>query len=189
MLRLTLKFASSPPELTTPVTGSTVHSRDRKRTLMGERCPHPDPDCRGVFFGLSAMHTRAHLVRAVMEGVAYSQAECVEVFREMGVPVERMTACGGGARSPLWRQMLADLYGCPVATLAVDEGPALGAAILAGVGAGVYADVAEAADALVRPAGAQQPDAAAHAAYQPYFALYKRLYRDLREDFTALARL
>ena len=157
--------------------------------LMGERCPHPDPDCRGVFFGLSAMHTRAHLVRAVMEGVAYSQAECVEVFREMGVPVERMTACGGGARSPLWRQMLADLYGCPVATLAVDEGPALGAAILAGVGAGVYADVAEAADALVRPAGAQQPDAAAHAAYQPYFALYKRLYRDLREDFTALARL
>ena len=113
----------------------------------------------------------------------------MEILRGMNVTSEEIVACGGGGSSPLWRQMLADLYGCPVATLAVDEGPALGAAILAGVGAGVYADVAEAADALVRPAGAQQPDAAAHAAYQPYFALYKRLYRDLREDFTALARL
>lgn len=157
--------------------------------LMGERCPHPDPDCRGVFFGLSAMHSRAHLIRAVMEGVCYSQAECVEVFREMGVPVEDMTACGGGARSPLWRQMLSDLYGCPVSTLAVDEGPALGAAILAGVGAGVYASVEQAADAVIRKAGTQRPDAAAHAAYQPYFDLYKRLYRSLKADFKALASL
>lgn len=157
--------------------------------LMGERCPHPDPDCRGVFFGLSAMHTRAHLIRAVMEGVGYSQAECVEVFREMGVPVERMTACGGGARSPLWRQMLSDLYGCPVSTLAVDEGPALGAAILAGVGAGVYESVERAADAVIRRDATQQPDAAAHVAYQPYFDLYKRLYRSMRADFKALASL
>lgn len=157
--------------------------------LMGERCPHPDPNCRGVFFGLSAIHSRAHLIRAVMEGVAYSQAECVEVFRELGVPVERMTACGGGARSPLWRQMLSDLYGCPVSTLAVDEGPALGAAILAGVGAGVYASVEEGADAVVERAGAQEPDAAAHTAYQPYFDLYKRLYRTMRADFKALAAL
>ena len=135
------------------------------------------------------MHTRAHLIRAVMEGVGYSQAECVEVLREMGVPVERMTACGGGARSPLWRQMLSDLYGCPVSTLAVDEGPALGAAILAGVGAGVYESVEQAADAVIRRDATQQPDAAAHAAYQPYFDLYKRLYRSMRADFKALASL
>jgi xylulokinase len=155
--------------------------------LMGERSPHPDPDCRGVFFGLSAMHGRAHLIRAVMEGVAFSQRECVDVFREMGVPVEDMTVTGGGGRSALWRQMLADLYGCPVQTLKADEGAALGAALLAGVGAGVYADVEQAADAVVQKNASQPPDQAASEAYAPYFELYKRLYRDLYDDYKALS--
>src|SRR5574344_2403224 len=79
--------------------------------LMGERTPHLDPDCRGVFFGLSAMHTRQHLLRAVMEGVTYSQRDSVEVLRGMGVQIKDMIACGGGGSSPLWRQMLADVYG------------------------------------------------------------------------------
>lgn len=98
--------------------------------LMGERTPHLDPDCRGVFFGLSAMHTRAHLLRAVMEGVSYSLADCNDILKEMGVKVNQMMACGGGGRSPIWRQMLADLYGCPVKTVSQSEGPALGVAIL-----------------------------------------------------------
>ena len=97
--------------------------------LMGERTPHLDPNCRGVFFGLSAMHTRQHLLRAVMEGVTFSQRDSVEVLREMGVSINEMLACGGGGSSPLWRQMLADVYGCPVKTVVSKEGPALGVAI------------------------------------------------------------
>ncbi|MCL2508983.1 MAG: xylulokinase [Oscillospiraceae bacterium] len=157
--------------------------------LMGERSPHPDPDCRGVFFGLSARHTRANLIRAVMEGVAFSQRECVDVFRDMGVPIERMTVCGGGGRSPLWRQMLADLYGCPVSSLRADEGGALGAAILAGVGAGAYASLGEACAAVVRPDVTAVPDEAAARAYEPYFEMYKRLYVRLRDEFKALAHM
>lgn len=157
--------------------------------LMGERSPHPDPDCRGVFFGLSAAHGREHLIRAVLEGVAYSQRECVDVFRELGVTVEDMAVTGGGGKSPLWRQMLADLYGCPVSTLRTDEGPALGAALLAGVGAGVYGSVEEASEAAVHKDLALQPDEAAARAYEPYYRLYKKLYLDLKEDFSALSRL
>ena len=103
--------------------------------LMGERTPHLDPDARGVFFGLSAMHTKKDMLRAVLEGVSYSLRDCVEVFREMNINVSDMMACGGGGSSPLWRSMLADLYNCPVKTAASKEGPALGAALLALTGA------------------------------------------------------
>ena len=100
--------------------------------LMGERTPHLDPDSRGVFFGLSAIHTKAHLLRAVMEGVSYSLRDCNEILKEMGIRVDEMMACGGGGKSPVWRQMLADLYRCAVGTVEQTEGPALGVAILAG---------------------------------------------------------
>ena len=155
--------------------------------LMGERSPHPDPDCRGVFFGLSAMHGRAELIRAVLEGVTYSQRECVDVFKEMGVTINDMLACGGGARSSLWRQMLADLYACPVSLTEADEGPALGVALLAGVCSGVYGSIDQACSIAVRKGRVQQPDMAAHARYEPYFRLYKKLYRDLKADFAELA--
>ena len=157
--------------------------------LMGERSPHPDPDCRGVFFGLSAMHGREHLIRAVMEGVAYSQAECVDVFREMKVPIREMMACGGGGRSPLWRQMLADLYGCTVSTIQADEGPALGAAILAGVGTGIYESVEAACDRIVKTENNLPPIEANKTAYAGYFNLYKKLYRSLKDDYKTLAAL
>ena len=157
--------------------------------LMGERSPHPDPNCRGVFFGLSAIHGRPELIRAVLEGVAYSQRECVDVFKEMGVVISDMLACGGGARSRIWRQMLADLYACPVSLTETDEGPALGVALLAGVCSGVYASVGEACAAAVRKGISQQPDMEANKKYEPYFNLYKKLYRDLKEDFEALSGL
>lgn len=157
--------------------------------LMGERSPHPDPYCKGVFFGLSNAHTRAHLVRAVMEGVAFSQRECVDVFREMGVPVSDMTVCGGGGRSPLWRQMLADLYGCPVKTLKADEGGALGAAILAGVGVGEYKSLQEACSLIVQKNEPIMPKKEASSLYEPYFKLYKKLYFDLKGDFTTLYKI
>ena len=155
--------------------------------LMGERSPHPDPDCRGVFFGLSGVHGRANLIRAVLEGVAFSQLECVEVFREMGVPVGDMMVTGGGAKSRLWRGMLADLYGCPVSLPASDEGAALGAAILAGVGAGLYNDLQEACALLIGKGDTTEPDTETGKAYAPYFSLYKQLYRSLKADFKALA--
>lgn len=105
--------------------------------LMGERTPHLDPDCRGVFFGLSAIHTQADLLRAVMEGVSYSLTDCLQALCEMHVGIDEMMACGG-AKSPVWRQMLADMFGCNVSTITSDEGPALGVAILAGVGTGLW---------------------------------------------------
>jgi xylulokinase len=157
--------------------------------LMGERSPHPDPDCRGVFFGLSAAHGRPNLIRSVMEGVAYSQLECVEVFREMGVPINDMVITGGGSKSKLWPQMLADLYRCPVSGMQSDEGAAFGAALLAAVGAGIFANVEETRTAVAGKGNTRMPDAEAGKAYAPYFALYKKLYRDMKEDFKTLAGL
>ena len=127
--------------------------------LMGERTPHLDPDCRGVFFGLSAIHTRKHLLRAVMEGVAYSLCDCNEILQEMGVKVDCMKACGGGGKSPVWRQMLADLYNCSVERVVQDEGPALGVAILAGVACGLYESVEKACDQLITRRDSTEPKA------------------------------
>ena len=138
--------------------------------LMGERSPLLDENSRGVFFGLSAIHTKYDLRRAVLEGVAYSQRQCLDVLRGMGVVSTEMLACGGGGSSPLWRQMLADVYGCPVKTVVSKEGPALGAAILAGV-------------------GAQQPDAQASEQYERFYQVYQSLYPALRESFQTLSKL
>jgi len=157
--------------------------------LMGERSPHPDPYCRGVFFGLSAMHGRAEMIRAVLEGVAYSQRECVDVFKEMGILIDDMFVCGGGAKSSLWRQMLADLYACPVSLKQADEGPALGVALLAGVCSGVYADIDQACEIAVGKGGVQQPDMKANAEYEPYYNLYRRLYQNMKADFIELASI
>ncbi len=156
--------------------------------LMGERSPHPDPLCRSAFVGLTARHGRPHLIRAVMEGVAYSQRECLDVFREMGLKVDCMTICGGGGRSRLWRQMLADVYGCPVNTLKVDEGGALGAALLAGVGTGIYTSVEQACEAVVQYNEPQAPSPNA-SEYEPYYDLYKKLYPCLKPIFDQLAEI
>ncbi|NMA07319.1 MAG: xylulokinase [Ruminococcaceae bacterium] len=157
--------------------------------LMGERSPHPDPNCRGVFFGLSAMHGREHLIRAVLEGVAYSQLECVEVFREMGVPVSDMIVTGGGGKSPLWRQMFADLYRCQVNTLSFGEGGALGAALLAGVGTGVYSSVEQATKGVVKKKSSIQPIEANAEFYLQYYELYKSLYPILKSSFDQLSSI
>ncbi len=157
--------------------------------LMGERTPHLDPDARGVFFGLSAIHTKRDMLRAVMEGVSYSLRDCVEVFREMGISVSDMTACGGGGSSPLWRSMLADLYNCEVKTTASKEGPALGAAILACVGAGIYKDVQEACGQMIRTDKVQQPVSRNVKIYEGYYQLYRKIYPALKDNFAQLAKL
>ncbi|MDR0326409.1 MAG: xylulokinase [Oscillospiraceae bacterium] len=155
--------------------------------LMGERTPHLDADCRGVFFGLSGMHTRPDMLRAVMEGVAYSLRDCVEVLRGMGVQTSEMLACGGGGTSALWRQMLADLFNCDVRTATSQEGPALGVAILAGVGAGLFKSVPDACAELLRFNDPQPPVAANAKEYETYYGIYKTLYPALKENFAKLA--
>ena len=157
--------------------------------LMGERTPHLDPDARGVFFGLSAMHTKKDMLRAVMEGVAYSLRDCVEICREMDINVSDMMACGGGGSSPLWRQMLADLYACPVKTASSKEGPALGVAILAFVGAGVYSSVPEACRKIVGTDKICEPISEDVPAYESFYRLYTEIYPALKGSFAKLAAL
>ncbi len=157
--------------------------------LMGERTPHLDANARGVFFGLSAMHQKRDLLRAVMEGVTYSLRDCLEVFREMQIEVDDMMACGGGGSSPLWRQMLADLYRCPIQTTKSKEGPALGAAILAMVGTGAYASVPEACRAIIAADKICQPDEKAVPKYEKYYQFYRTLYPSLRERYQELSEL
>lgn len=157
--------------------------------LMGERTPHLDADCRGMFFGLSAMHTRRDLLRAVMEGVTYALKDSLSVLDEMGVQPETMLACGGGGKSPLWRQMLADVFQLPVATTVNTEGPALGVAILAGVGAGLYKSVPEACKAMIHVNEAQQPIAENLDKYAAVYEVYKKLYPANKDVFKALAQL
>lgn len=157
--------------------------------LMGERTPHLDPDCRGVFFGLSAIHTKKHMLRAVMEGVSYSLCDCNQILKEMGVEVTQMMACGGGGKSPNWRQMLSDLYNCTVKTVKQSEGPALGAAILAGVGCGIYPSVEEACDAIISEESSTSPVPENVKTYAAYHEVYQSLYQSLKDDYKKLARL
>jgi len=157
--------------------------------LMGERSPILDPDARGVFFGLSGMHKRADMLRAILEGVIYSQRDCLDVLRELEVPFSNIVATGGGGRSMFWRQMMADILDCPIATVTNKEGPALGAAILAGVGAGLYESVPDACSSILRINKPQLPDRESKLAYEPYYALYKEIYNSLAEQFKTLSGL
>src|SRR6202045_628860 len=125
--------------------------------LMGERTPHLDPNARGALVGLTAQHTRAHVIRAILEGVAFSLRDTFTIFRELGVPVKSIRLGGGGARSSLWQQIQADIYGMPVDLIAAEEGAAYGAALLAGVGAGVWGGVDAACKASVHMAKRVEP--------------------------------
>jgi len=151
--------------------------------LMGERTPHLDPNARAAFVGLTASHTRAHLIRAILEGVAYSLKDTFTIFDEIGVPAQRIRLGGGGARSPLWRQIQADVYAHQVETVVAEEGAAYGAAILAGVGAGHWATVDQACDAVVRVASRIEPDPRPSALLQSGYQVYRRIYPALRQMF------
>lgn len=155
--------------------------------LMGERTPHLDSYARGVFFGLSPIHTKKHMIRAVMEGVSYSLRDCIEVFREMRIDISDMAACGGGGTSQLWRSMLADIYGCTVSTVDSKEGAALGSAILAMVACEMYASVTDACKAVVRTDKVQYPNKKNAREYEKYYSLYKKLYPLLKSGYRALS--
>ncbi|MCA1616783.1 MAG: xylulokinase [Acidobacteria bacterium] len=148
--------------------------------LMGERTPHLDPHARAALVGINASHTRAHVTRAVLEGVAFSLRDTFEIFREMRVPVEAVRLGGGGARSGLWRQIQADVYGREVETVEAEEGAAYGAALLAGAGCGAWATVDEACDSVVRVSRTIKPDARAVELLNERYEAFRRLYPALK---------
>ncbi len=148
--------------------------------LMGERTPHCDPDVRAALVGLAANHTRAHVARAVLEGVAFSLRDTFGIFAELDVPVMSVRVGGGGARSPLWRETQAAVYGRAVETLTAEEGAAYGAAILAGVGVGIWPSVDAACDRVVRTAEVTTPKPEDVATLDTRYAEYRRVYPALR---------
>jgi xylulokinase len=151
--------------------------------LMGERTPHLDPGARGALVGLTASHTRAHVIRAILEGVAFSLRDSFTIFGEMGVPVNSIRLGGGGARSRLWRQIQADVYGNAVEIVEAEEGAAYGAAILAGVGARIWKTVDEACAAVVRVAARVKPADDAVATLNGHYQAYRKVYPAMRGIF------
>jgi xylulokinase len=157
--------------------------------LSGERTPHLDPKARGAFFGLTARHRVEHMTRAVMEGVIFSLRDSLEIMRGLGVPVEDVRATGGGARSDLWRQLQADIYGTPIRRTVADEGPAFGAAILAGVASGTYTSVDEAVSVVKLREEITEPDTDRAKIYEEHYEVYRSLYPATSSDMSRLTDL
>jgi xylulokinase len=157
--------------------------------MTGERTPHFDPHAKGTWIGLTVRHGRPHMIRSLLEGATYAMRDSLELIREMGVTIEEIRLSGGGARNALWRQIQADIYGHDVHTVNSTEGPAFGVALLAMVGAGAFASVPEACDATIRLVEQATVDPKAKAFYDRGYALYGKLYQDLRESFAAIDAL
>src|SRR6266852_3886676 len=148
--------------------------------LQGERTPHLDAYARGGWIGLTASHDRRHLVRSVLEGVAFSLKDCFAIIREQGLQLEQMRATGGGAKGSLWRQIIADVLGVELVTTNAQEGPAFGAALLAGVASGIYSSVQQACDATVRIVDRTEPQQATAPVYAHMYEQYRALYPALK---------
>ena len=157
--------------------------------LSGERTPHADPNARGSFIGLTTRHTRGHLTRAILEGVAYSMRDSLAIFQELDVPVKQIRVTGGGAKSELWRQILAGVMGQAVHEINSEQGPALGVALLAAVGAGEFRNVPAACKAVVKTVRKTSAEKGAARVYADGFPVYQSLYRSLKTDFRQIAGL
>lgn len=148
--------------------------------LQGERTPHLDAYARGGWIGLTASHDRRHLVRAVLEGVAFSLKDCFAILREQGLRIDQVRATGGGAKSPIWRQIIADVLGVELVTTSAQEGPAFGGALLAGVASGVYSSIQEACAATLHIVEHTAPDPTRADAYKHAYETYRALYPALK---------
>lgn len=145
--------------------------------LAGDRTPHMDAHAKGMFFGLGLNHGYEHMVRSVLEGVAYSMLDSLEIFRTLGVRMDKIIISGGGAKSQLWKQILADVMDCDVYTSTMKEQACLGAAITAGVGIGIYATIEQAIADIVRIQEAPiRPQAGNREVYARQYEIYKQLY-------------
>lgn len=154
--------------------------------LAGERTPHADPHARGCFIGLTLKHGRGHMARAIMEGVAYAMRDSLAIIQELGVPVREIRVSGGGSKSPLWRQIQADVFGKTAKAVRAEEGPAYGVALLAAVGAGAFRDIQEACAATIELAGQTRVRRSAKRIYDRGFPVFQQLYRSLQHDFPKL---
>ncbi len=157
--------------------------------LMGERTPHLDATARGGWIGITARHTRADLIRSLIEGVSYSQRDCLGIIEKLGVPISSVRVSGGGARSPFWRQLLANILGKPVVTLETQEGSAYGAALLALVGTGEYASVPEVCHRAIRAVATVEPEADQVGAYAERHFIYQALYSALQPFYRSVATM
>jgi len=157
--------------------------------LTGERCPHPDPNARGGWIGVTARTTRAMLIRSLMEGVTFGMRDALEIMKEMGVPITQVRASGGGARSDFWRHLQADIYQQPIVLTNASEGPAYGVALLAGVGTGVWSSVEEGCRCSIKATTKVTANKKVLAVYERHYAVYRKLYGDLKERFQEMSGL
>ena len=155
--------------------------------LTGERTPYPDPNARGAFIGLNVRHTKAHMTRSVLEGVAYSLRDCYELISNLGIKAESIVISGGGAKSVLWRSIISDIFNAEINTLTCTEGAPYGAAIIASVGAGEYKDVSEACTKMLKKASSIQPDNKRVTLYNEFYGIYKELYPQLKNSFNSIS--
>src|SRR4051812_24556001 len=155
--------------------------------LTGERCPHPDPYARGGWIGITARTTRAMLIRSLLEGVTFGMRDALEIMRGMGIDVAQVRASGGGARSDFWRHLQADVYKSPIVVTTAAEGPAYGVALLAGVGTGVWGSVEEACKGSIKQVERVAPNKKQSAVYDRLYAVYGKLYYDLKDRFREMA--
>ena len=151
--------------------------------LMGERSPHNNPKARGMFIGMSMDTTREDMTQAVLEGVSFGLRDSLEVARSLGIDVQRTRICGGGAKSPLWRRMIASIMNLKVEMIENEEGPALGGAILAAVGCGEYPDVETAAARLVHVTDTIEPEPELVEKYEERYRKFHALYPAVKELF------
>ena len=149
--------------------------------LMGERSPHNDPMARAMFMGMSMDTTREDMTQAVLEGVAYALRDSLEVARSLGIKIERTKICGGGAKSPLWKKMIANILNLKVDIIESEEGPALGAAVLAAVGCGEYANVEEAVNKLINIVETIEPEYELVEKYDKGYEKFRRIYPCVKE--------
>ncbi|RKJ51737.1 xylulokinase [bacterium 1XD42-54] len=154
--------------------------------LMGERSPHNNPNARATFIGMTMDTTRADMTQAVLEGVAFALRDSLEVARALGIQIERTKICGGGAKSLLWKKIIANVLNLKVDVIESEEGPALGGAMLAAVACGVFASVEDAAEKLVRIVDTVEPEAALVEKYEARYAQFKQIYPTCRPLFEAL---
>ena len=157
--------------------------------LSGERTPHLDPHAKGALFGVTARHKRAHVIRAVLEGVTFGMRDGLELMKKLKTPIRQIRLTGGGAKSALWRQIQADIYGQEVVTINVDAGPPFGAAIIAGVGVGVYRDFASACREMIKVAERIELIEANVKAYNQTYTLFRELYPALKDSMAKASRL
>ena len=154
--------------------------------LMGERSPHNNPDARALFIGMSMDTTRADMTQAVLEGVAFAMRDCYEIAKDLGINITETKICGGGAKSPLWRKIMANVLNINVNIIESEEGPGLGGAMLAAVACGEYASVQEAADKIVKVIGTEKPDPALAAKYDKKYAKFKEIYPTVKGLYDTL---